>query len=88
MRLLCVTLIVLGCGASKSAPPAAPNSSDPAVNDGYSVYVARCNRCHEYPEPASVDEKAWPGVIKRMGDKAKLDPKQRESVLKYVLAAR
>ena len=37
---------------------------------------------------ASETDAEWPGIIEEMGEKAKLDARQKQDVLHFVLAAR
>ncbi len=91
-----------GCGYPKSgAVPEAlgpadvtaakarwPDADESKLAAGRSLFVARCNACHGYPDIRAIDEARWPDIVARMGKKAGLDPASTEEVLQFVLTAR
>lgn len=85
MRLLAIaSLVVLGCHAPSA--PAIPTGD--GEREGRSIFLAKCGNCHDYPDPAAFGDDQWPGILDRMQKRAGLDPKQKESLLRYVRAAR
>ena len=70
------------------ATAGAAGATQTSVANGHDVFAANCNKCHEHPDVASETAAQWPGVIEEMGTKAKLDDKQKQDVLHFVLAAR
>ncbi len=92
----------VGCGFPKSGPvPGAvspdmvavakakhPDANEAQLTEGRQIFEKRCNKCHGHPDVTYKSADEWPAVIKRMASKADLDPKQQESVLQFVLAAR
>ncbi len=48
----------------------------------------RCSECHGIPAPDSRSATKWPGIVQRMGRKAKLSDAEREDLLRFVLAAK
>ena len=102
VRSLVLFAALTSCGFPKTA--AAPGPVSPAevtaatarwsdateaqLTTGHDAFVARCNHCHGYPDLASVPEDKWPSIVERMGQKASLDAKQKDSVLRFILIAR
>jgi mono/diheme cytochrome c family protein len=90
-----------GCGFPKSGPapqpvtPATveaartrwPDASEAQLAAGRELFLAKCNSCHSYPDLHAVTDDKWPETVKRMGEKAKLDAAQTESVLRFVLSS-
>lgn len=97
-----LSLSLLACGFPKSgaAPgpvsPATleaaksrwPDASEASLDAGRSLFLARCNGCHSYPDLASIPEAKWPSIMDEMAPKAKLNPEQKDVVLHYVTVAR
>ena len=65
-----------------------PDATQPQLEMGRSLFIARCNHCHGYPDIDSIGEDRWPGIMDRMGKNASLDASQRDAVLHFVLASR
>ncbi len=65
-------------------------ASDPLqLQRGRALLVGgRCSECHGMPGPGSESAEEWPGVVQRMGRKAKLSDAEREDLLRFVLAAK
>jgi cytochrome c5 len=58
------------------------------LETGRKLFAEKCNHCHEYPDIRSVEEHAWPPILKRMGKRAGLDDAQIDDVGRFVLVAR
>ena len=56
--------------------------------EGRKLFSEKCNGCHNHPDVDAIPEAKWPGIVAEMREKAKLDEKQGESVLAFVLASR
>jgi mono/diheme cytochrome c family protein len=65
-----------------------PDATEASLEEGRRLFVSSCARCHGLPALDSATEADWPGVVKNMGPSAKLDDKQQELVLRFVLASR
>lgn len=78
----------LSAGDASAAATRWPGATPQSLAHGRELFVAKCNGCHGYPDLASIDEARWPAVVDRMGEKADLAAKDREDVLRFVLAAR
>jgi mono/diheme cytochrome c family protein len=51
--------------------PAAPGF-DAAAQRGRSLYLGRCNECHQHFDPAGYDDAAWAHWMDKMRGKAKI----------------
>lgn len=87
------SLFVLAC-SHKSAPATSMDerqwktSSATVTQDQYmegrSVFIAHCNKCHQYRDPASHTVKQWTYWLNRMAPKAKLTEEEKMKVLNFV----
>jgi cytochrome c5 len=97
-----VVVGLTACGFPKSGPapgPLAPNTAEAAaqrwpgttaaqLEEGRTLFVAKCNGCHDYPDMHAIPESRWPDVVmKKMGENAKLTTEQSTQVLHFILAA-
>jgi len=55
------------------------------LNDGCSLYVAKCGGCHLLHTPNEFTEKQWIELLPEMTARAKLTTQQNDLVLKYVV---
>lgn len=101
-RLLTALLILSGsvflaqCTAKKTASntmspeqvvaDVKKNYTEAQIEEGKSIYMAHCNKCHGYKEPESHTVNKWERVLPSMSKKAKLDEDQAGKVRAYVLA--
>jgi len=74
--------------AAKAATTKWPDATEASLGEGRALFASKCNTCHEHPDVNAIAEGKWPEIVKEMGEKAKLDAKQSELVLRFVLAAR
>ena len=74
-----VALVLLGCGA-----PAPPTSPQAPGERGRALFLAKCNKCHDYPDPAKYSATQWPRILAEMGRRAGLSQEERDLVLQYV----
>ena len=65
-----------------------PDATIEQLARGRATMGARCAECHGLAAPTAEPAHEWPGIMKRMAKKAKLEDAQREDILRYVLAAR
>ena len=96
-----ILALASGCGYPKAGPapgpitPAEvtlaaskwPAATETSLSEGRDLFIARCNGCHDYADLKKIPEGQWPEIMKRMGKNAKLDAKQTEAVLEFVLVA-
>jgi cytochrome c5 len=79
-----------------SLPPVTPAQEEaarrrwPAVtardlNDGRRLYVARCSGCHNLVVPSRHPRAEWLWDFERMAAKAKLNPAEREKIVRYLV---
>jgi mono/diheme cytochrome c family protein len=91
-----------GCATPRTAPaPGAispdavemaktrwPGASAQTLEEGRGIFLSSCNKCHGYPDRSAYADEKWPGIIERMGKKAKLSPEQAQLVLRFIQATR
>jgi hypothetical protein len=82
-RCLVLAFVLAGCGGPPIGAPDAPSGA----RGGRALFVAKCNQCHDYPEPAKYSSAQWSRILTEMGRRAGLMPQERDQVLQYVLAA-
>ena len=89
MRKKLVVLFVIVLAACAPAKLLVPSQADAdrgaqkfpgynlgELNQGKSIYVSHCNKCHKYKVPESRNEAKWDKVIPVMAKRAKLDSTQ------------
>jgi hypothetical protein len=96
--LSCVLVIFTACTGLDFAPPPvtremARTSSNKRVTvqqleTGRRLFVSRCIECHTLPVASHFTDADWPCIVYEMGNRAALNPTERESVLAYILAIR
>jgi len=79
MKILFNRLLKTGLFICLFAPVMAI-SSEP----GQSVFEARCQRCHDLPDPGKPPEMGWEKRLKLMAKLAKLTPEEKAGVLSYL----
>jgi hypothetical protein len=81
---LVLAFAIAGCGG-----PHAGSADDSlgARGSGRALFVAKCNQCHDYPDPAKYSAAQWSRILTEMGRRAGLMPAERDQVLQYVLEA-
>ena len=102
VSVLAVLLATAACGYPKSgavpgpisptteasAATRWPGATPESLASGRALFQDKCDNCHGHPDVKAIAEDKWPGVVKRMGGKAKLTEAQSQDVLHFVLAAR
>jgi cytochrome c5 len=73
--------------AASAAEQRWPGTTAAQLEQGRTLFIAKCNQCHDYPDLHAVPESRWPDVLKQMGEKAKLSSDEATQVLHFVLAA-
>jgi mono/diheme cytochrome c family protein len=99
--LVALILVVSGCYPKVGAAPGAlstasatsasarwPGVTAATLATGRDLFLARCNGCHGYPDPAAIPDERWPAIVEKMGGKSGLGADERGEVLHYILAAR
>lgn len=71
---------------TESAATKWPGTTPESLTNGRTVYAAKCNGCHGYPDLHAVPEAKWPDVMTAMGKKAEISAKDRDDVLHFILA--
>ncbi|MFO0761453.1 MAG: hypothetical protein U0359_33550 [Byssovorax sp.] len=100
---LAAALVVLGAGCYPKAGPAPgalsadaatraaarwPGVTPDALTAGRDLFIAKCNRCHDYPDLSAIPEDRWSTIVERMAKKADLRAAEGDEVLHFILAAR
>jgi hypothetical protein len=65
-----------------------PDATEASLAEGRELFVTHCQKCHDLPDRHAVDEQRWPKILDKMAKKAKLDDRQHELVLRFILAER
>lgn len=65
-----------------------PDVSATSLATGRDLFVAKCNRCHGYPDLVATEEAKWPEIVERMGPRSNLAPAEVNLVLRFIQAAR
>jgi hypothetical protein len=58
------------------------------LTEGHSIYTGVCTNCHAAKPIHPRTEDRWPGIIENMGNAAKISQREKDAVLKYVLAVK
>lgn len=74
--------------AEASAATRWPGTTPESLRNGRDLFAAKCNDCHGHPDITAIADDRWPGIVQRMGKKAKLAEPQTQDVLRFILAAR
>ena len=56
------------------------------IADGEKLYTARCGKCHDLHKPDEFTAAEWPGSLRSMAPKAKLNQSMKDMVMAYVTA--
>lgn len=65
-----------------------PDASAESLEKGRATFQEKCKECHALPDPAAKTPEQWSKILIKMGKLAGLDDAGRESVERYVIAAR
>jgi cytochrome c5 len=93
---------ITGCATPRTAPapgpiPAEavemaktrwPDASKQTLEEGRTIFLNSCSKCHGYPDRSAYSDEQWPPIVERMGKKAKLSPEQAQLVLRFIQATR
>ncbi|MGC6467280.1 MAG: hypothetical protein ACON38_15935 [Akkermansiaceae bacterium] len=87
-------LLFSGCGSSESEIPEATAEmakkyevSQVELARGRGLYMAHCEQCHERVEPGKIDPEFWREITPHMALNARLNDKEEQELLQYVMAA-
>jgi hypothetical protein len=58
------------------------------LQHGRDTMLSKCTECHSMPSPSHESVGDWPGVMKSMAHKAKVDDDDQTAMLRYILSAR
>ncbi len=97
MRLLLALAaagLVAGCAGVLVKPTEAdvpvaerlfPGTTLAHLEKGREIYVARCSSCHGLRLPEDHTPEEWPKLLNAMAPRARLDYRQKELVLRFVM---
>ena len=60
------------------------NNTTPDIEAGKNVFTARCNRCHDLPDPAKYNALRWDGILSVMTFRARLTKEETNNVTAYI----
>jgi hypothetical protein len=91
-------LLALGIGCVGSLPRPTPLQAQRAatrwpdatletLQEGRTLYVARCSACHSLHLPSEYPADKWVGFVEEMASDAKLSAEQKERVIQYLVSA-
>ena len=78
----------LTADSATSAAKRWPGETAEKLAGGHDLFVSHCNACHSYPDLTAIDDDHWPKIVESMGNKAQLNPDEKDAVLHFVLAWR
>ena len=67
-----------------AAPGRAGELSPEQTTAARKLYIGKCAKCHKLYDPARYTDPQWDRWMKRMSDKAKLKPNERELLARYI----
>jgi hypothetical protein len=87
--------LAVGLSACHLPRPAAPAPPEPPaggaarfsgveLESARQLYVAKCARCHKFYDPAKYPDQEWRGWMDKMSRKARLEPEQKELLVRYL----
>lgn len=92
---LLMGLALVGCGGGAVTPAMLsaaqkrwPDATQQSLEAGRGLFTEKCHECHAQPNPKDHTAQEWPKLLDKMAKLAKLSDDGKESVLRYVLAAR
>jgi cbb3-type cytochrome oxidase cytochrome c subunit len=92
--LIIANLFIVSCGPDLNAiPEVTPKmamdmgTTQLQLQNGRSIYMAHCNKCHERVPPAKIDPEAWREVLPHMSQNAHLNSTQLADLQIYLIAA-
>ena len=66
-----------------------PDATEASLNEGRALFLANCNKCHDYPDIYALEPKKLEHEAHEMAkDKAKLDDQKTDLLVRFVMTAR
>ena len=62
------------------------NNKIPDIDAGKNTFTARCNRCHDLPDPSKYNAQRWDGILSIMTFRARLTKDETTNVTAYIKA--
>jgi hypothetical protein len=63
-----------------------PGTTVKDLERGRKLYVRRCSGCHHLFLPRAFPKEKWPGLVDDMAQKARLDPGDRDDLVRFLVA--
>src|SRR4029078_3206065 len=60
------------------------NNTTPDIEAGKNNFTARCNRCHDLPDPSKYNAQRWDGILSVMTFRARLTKEETNNVTAYI----
>ncbi|QCX53209.1 hypothetical protein [Elizabethkingia sp. JS20170427COW] len=84
-------LFVVSCGTQNKG--VATSNDSKTLTKGQmatakKLYEAKCNTCHELPEPTAYTAEQWVPIMKSMAAKAKMTEQEHDWVYQYVTSVK
>lgn len=94
IALIITHTFLVSCGPDLNAiPEVTPKmamemgTTQQQLQNGRSIYMAHCNKCHERVPPAKIDPEAWREILPHMSENAHLNSTQLADLQIYLIAA-
>lgn len=94
LALVSSSTLLVSCGPDLNAiPEVTPKmamemgTTQQQLQNGRSIYMANCNKCHERVPPAKIDPEAWREILPHMCQNAHLNSSQLADLQTYLIAA-
>ena len=91
-----LALVAASCGGGRiprpddshvaRVQPRWPDTTRAQLEEGRELYVSHCGGCHPLHRPEELDATRWSTVVGDMSERAKLDGRERDLVLRYLSA--
>ena len=65
-----------------------PAATPEALDQGRTIYIAKCSGCHTLRLPSVYAEERWPAILDKMQKRAKITDEQKEEILHFVLTVK
>jgi hypothetical protein len=95
-KLLLLSLLAGACAGQLPPPSEAdalrasaryPGTTVADLARGRTLYVEHCSGCHALVRPAIKQPDDWPKLVAEMTDRAKLDERTAQEILRYLVVA-
>jgi len=94
LRSIAFAVLLAGCATAAPSPLPVdvgtaqaqwPGTTRADLERGRTVYLRRCGGCHLLHPPDEIAPETWPGVVGKMGPRAKLSPADGADLVRYLV---